>query len=137
MCARRSFVSLLFLFAACRCGDEEIVVPVANGIAIAPWAKPELYLDRLEQLDARTLLVSWTDPSTDLAKLREAVKGREIELIIGLHAANLAEDEHNTPAAASSELAAALDRALVLDDELDGVHLDHHDSILPQNLDAT
>lgn len=145
MFARRSSVSALFLamlLGACRCGDETVQVDATDGITVAPWAEPELYLDRVEQLNARRILVPWTDPSTDLATLRTVAASRDVELIVGLDAARTFSDEWNRPVDPPETIDAALARVLVLGDTLDGVHLDAPeaglpDAELPAFLDAT
>lgn len=133
MSARRSFVSALALIAAaaCRCGEEAVVVTATDGVSIAPWAHPELYLDRLRDLEVKRLLIPWTEPSTDLAALRSAASGRDVELIIGLDPARTEADEWNRPREAAATIEDAIARALVLGDELDGVHLDHQEVGLP------
>lgn len=147
MSARRSFLSVLALFAAtataCRCGEEPVVVTAADGVSIAPWAHPELYLDRLRALEVRRLLIPWTDPATDLATLRLAATGRDdLELIAGLDPARTEADEWNRPRAPAATLEDAIARASILGDALSGVHLDHQevglpDEDLPAYLDQT
>jgi hypothetical protein len=127
---------------ACRCGEEDIFLPAADGLVIAPWAGVENYLDRAEQLGTKRILVPWTDVTTDLALLRTAASAREVELIVGLDPARPPSEEWNRAREAPASLDAALDRLDVLGDALDGVHLDWPevglpDEDLPVFLDAT
>lgn len=127
---------------SCRGGDAEVVVTIADGAIVAPFASPEAYVPRLAALGAPRLLVPWTEPETDVGAIRDAIAGTDVELILGLTRARTYAEEHNTPGAALAGLDLAIERAKVAGPALAGIHLDHAGPGLPApelgaHLDAT
>ncbi|MCK6545806.1 hypothetical protein L6R52_08055 [Myxococcota bacterium] len=136
-----AWVALVSALVACR-GGETVTVQITDGVIVPPHASPEAWIPRLEALGVERLLVPWTDPSNDVAAIRDAVRGTSIELVVGLGAARTADDEWNGPTIAAASTAAAIERALIAGDVLAGVHLDHAapglpDANLAAYLDAT